>query len=155
MSDELRDSGGQPKVAGKHHVHQERSVHIFAACRCVKLWGGVRCWKGLGGRGAPSRCCPAEAVPLSHPDTNCSISNVYFLSFLSFHTFLCLNSLWFSEHGRIFWGFCKISSLLRTPPLSACACLALCLVVQTNMINEAIGVSRMSCDQRAFDVWHF
>lgn len=69
------------------------------------------------------------------------------------HTPLCLISLLFSEH-RFTGGFCIIS-FRCTPSLSVCACLSTCLVVQTNMINEAIGVSRMSCDQRAFDVWHF
>lgn len=44
MSNELRDLRGQRKVGGKRHVHRERSVHIFGACRCVKLWAA--CFAG-------------------------------------------------------------------------------------------------------------
>lgn len=65
--------------------------------------------------------------------------------------------VWFLCYFLNMVGFsgCFVISSRCTPPLSVCARLAPCLVVQTNMINEAIGVSRMSCDQRAFDVWHF
>lgn len=171
MSDELRDSWGQTKVVGKHHVHPERSEHIFGACRCVKLWSGLLGWKGLGAAGLSPGVALRKRSHSTDPDN--PVSNVKQHSFsknqnllclldverllsvfpVVSHTPLCLISLLFSERGFT-GGFCIIS-FRCTPSLSVCACLSTCLVVQTNMINEAIGVSRMSCDQRAFDVWHF
>lgn len=157
VNDVQEVSQGQTKVWGKHHAHRRRSVHIFAACRCVKLWGSSRRWKGLRGHKTQSRCCPTETAQLCCP----WLISTLLLKWCRFLYKNQIFSVW-QTSTAILCLFCGLISLVccgissqRSPPLSVCARLAPCLVVQTNMINEAIAVSRMSCDRRAFDVWHF
>lgn len=48
-------------------THTEGDLCTFSACRCVKLWGSLRRWKGLGGHKTQSRCCPTETAQLCCP----------------------------------------------------------------------------------------
>lgn len=74
---------------------------ICAHFWCLQMCAAVKRLASLEGprdRGAQSRCCPAEAVPLSRPDTNCSISKVIQHSFQKSKPFVadtCLLSVFY------------------------------------------------------------
>lgn len=92
MSDELRDSRGQTKVGGKHHVHQERSVHMLAdvrrceaACFAGRASGAV----GL----SPGVALPKQSKSVA-PNKNCSVSNVIQHSFQKSKLFVSDTCQW-------------------------------------------------------------